>query len=231
VVDGQNEVRHATWKLWGNEVSLLRMGLNGTDAMATLLALNAISTLATSVGTTPHGRRQLAVAGAIVAAVTAGASRRRAGRAGPSPPPLRPAARRSASGGRREGRPDGSAGSHRRGDLRKWPPQRRRRAPVRAGSGGGADHRLRLHQARRAGQQGRSAFVAASGKQDALASFFTRFLLNCDQWDGYNAERKALMAHLKTNNIGNVVALTGDIHSFFAGTVNDDFDATGGGTP
>jgi alkaline phosphatase D len=44
-------------------------------------------------------------------------------------------------------------------------------------------------------------------------------------------ERKALMAHLKTNNIGNVVALTGDIHSFFAGTVNDDFDATGGGTP
>jgi alkaline phosphatase D len=73
--------------------------------------------------------------------------------------------------------------------------------------------------------------VAASGKKDALASFFTRFLLNCDQWDGYNSERKTLMAHLKTNNIGNVVALTGDIHSFFAGTVNDDFDATGGGTP
>jgi alkaline phosphatase D len=36
---------------------------------------------------------------------------------------------------------------------------------------------------------------------------------------------------LKSNNIGNVVALTGDIHSFFAGTVNDDFDAAGGGTP
>jgi alkaline phosphatase D len=76
-----------------------------------------------------------------------------------------------------------------------------------------------------------SSFVAASGKKDALAPFFARFLLNCDQWDGYNGERKALMAHLKTNNIGNVVALTGDIHAFFAGTVNDDFDAAGGGTP
>ena len=61
--------------------------------------------------------------------------------------------------------------------------------------------------------------------------FFTRFLLNCDQWDGYNSERKNLMAHLKSNAIGNVVAITGDIHSFFAGTVSDDFDAAGGGTP
>ncbi|MYN26358.1 alkaline phosphatase D family protein, partial [Duganella levis] len=76
-----------------------------------------------------------------------------------------------------------------------------------------------------------SAFVAASGKKDALSAFFTKFLLNCDQWDGYNSERKALMSHLKSNNVGNVVAITGDIHSFFAGTVNDDFDATGGGTP
>jgi alkaline phosphatase D len=188
VVDGQDEVRHATWKLWGNEVSLLRMGLNGTDAIATLLAVNAISTLA-SVGTTPHGRRQLAVAGAIVAGVTAGASRRRAGRAGPSPP-LRPAARRSAGGGRREGRPDGGAGSDRRGDLRKVAAAAAPARPAQRWRGGGADHRLRLHQARRAGQQGRSAFVAASGKKDALASFFTRFLLNCDQWDGYNASAR-----------------------------------------
>ncbi|PMQ14988.1 Phospholipase D [Janthinobacterium sp. AD80] len=76
-----------------------------------------------------------------------------------------------------------------------------------------------------------SSFVAASGQQAALAPFFTRFLLNCDQWDGYNSERKNLMAHLKNNAIGNVVAITGDIHSFFAGTVSDDFDAAGGGTP
>jgi alkaline phosphatase D len=76
-----------------------------------------------------------------------------------------------------------------------------------------------------------SPFVVASGKAAALAPYFRKFLINCDQWDGYNAERKALMSHLKTNAIGNVVALTGDIHSFFAGTVSDDYDAAGGGTP
>jgi alkaline phosphatase D len=42
-----------TWKLWGNEVSLLRMGLNGTDAIATLVALNAIGTLATRSAAAP----------------------------------------------------------------------------------------------------------------------------------------------------------------------------------
>jgi alkaline phosphatase D len=76
-----------------------------------------------------------------------------------------------------------------------------------------------------------SSFVIASGQQAALSSFFTKFLLNCDQWDGYNSERKALMQHLLTNKISNVVSVTGDIHGFFAGTVNDDFDAAGGGTP
>jgi len=53
-----------------------------------------------------------------------------------------------------------------------------------------------------------------------------QFVLNADQWDGYNAERKAMMAYLKSQNIGNVVALTGDIHAFFAGPVMDDYDAT-----
>ena len=55
--------------------------------------------------------------------------------------------------------------------------------------------------------------------------FFDKFILNADQWDGYNAERKALMAYLKAQSIGNVVALTGDIHAFFAGPVMDDYDA------
>ncbi len=52
-----------------------------------------------------------------------------------------------------------------------------------------------------------------------------RFILNADQWDGYNAERKNLMAFLKTNGIRNVVALSGDIHAFFGGQVMDDYDA------
>jgi alkaline phosphatase D len=52
-----------------------------------------------------------------------------------------------------------------------------------------------------------------------------RFIFNADQWDGYNAERKNLMAFLKNNGIRNVVALSGDIHAFFAGQVMDDYDA------
>jgi alkaline phosphatase D len=55
--------------------------------------------------------------------------------------------------------------------------------------------------------------------------YFANYLFNCDQWDGYNAERKDLMAHLKANNIQNVVALTGDLHAIFAGQVMDDYDA------
>ena len=71
-----------------------------------------------------------------------------------------------------------------------------------------------------------SSFVQASGRADALKAYFDRFLFNCDQWDGFNAERKALMAHLKGGNIRNVVALTGDLHCFDAGVVMDDYDAT-----
>ncbi|CAG2155668.1 hypothetical protein LMG31506_05468 [Cupriavidus yeoncheonensis] len=52
-----------------------------------------------------------------------------------------------------------------------------------------------------------------------------RIILNADQWDGYNAERKNLMAFLKANSVHNVVTLSGDIHAFFAGQVMDDYDA------
>ncbi len=40
--------------------------------------------------------------------------------------------------------------------------------------------------------------------------------LNMDQWDGYPADRKELMDHIKNNNIDNVVVLTGDIHTSWA---------------
>lgn len=68
-----------------------------------------------------------------------------------------------------------------------------------------------------------SAFVIASGKIDLLGQFFRKFLLNADQWDGYGKERKELMNHLLNNNIKNVVAVTGDIHAFYAGKVYNDF--------
>jgi alkaline phosphatase D len=228
----------STWKLWGNEVSLLRMGLNGVDAVATLLALNAVGTLATSVGSTAAAAGgNFPLAGAIVAAVTAGAS------AGVAQAGAAAIMMAYATAG-------GSAESQVAAGMRAGLTAAQASIAVAtytqtfiASSGIVAGTPAQLAataaqtiafgyikpdvQARKA----ESPFVAASGKKEALAAFFTRFLLNCDQWDGYNSERKALMSHLKSNNIGNVVALTGDIHAFFAGTVSDDFDAAGGGTP
>lgn len=57
------------------------------------------------------------------------------------------------------------------------------------------------------------------------SALLDEYLLNADQWDGYNAERKHLMAFVRDAGIHNLVALTGDIHAFFAGPVMDDYDA------
>jgi len=73
--------------------------------------------------------------------------------------------------------------------------------------------------------------VIPADKKAALTPFFDNFVLNADGWDGFDAERKDLMNHIKTNAIKNVVALTGDIHAFYAGEVRDDYRAVGGGTP
>jgi alkaline phosphatase D len=49
-----------------------------------------------------------------------------------------------------------------------------------------------------------------------------------DAWDGYAYERKQILDHILDNNVQNVVALTGDIHTFFAGTAYTTGDqATG----
>ncbi|MDQ0990361.1 alkaline phosphatase [Streptomyces sp. V3I7] len=40
--------------------------------------------------------------------------------------------------------------------------------------------------------------------------------LNPDQWDGYTDDRRELLAHLRSNAIGNTVFLTGDIHMAWA---------------
>jgi alkaline phosphatase D len=59
----------------------------------------------------------------------------------------------------------------------------------------------------------------------APAAFKAKFVLNADQWDGYNAERKYLMGQLLAKGVKNVVAVTGDIHAFYAGVVMADYDA------
>jgi alkaline phosphatase D len=71
-----------------------------------------------------------------------------------------------------------------------------------------------------------SASVAALNALIPPPSLLGNILFDADQWDGYNGERKDMMAFLKNNTIPNVVALTGDIHAFFSGAVMDDFDAT-----
>jgi len=46
-----------------------------------------------------------------------------------------------------------------------------------------------------------------------------------DSWDGYEAERKEILEHFVSNGVKNLAALTGDIHTFFAGdltTTGDD---------
>lgn len=52
--------------------------------------------------------------------------------------------------------------------------------------------------------------------------------VNGDAWDGYAAERSRLFAHLRDNDITDVVVLTGDIHTTWAAELTEDpFDPTG----
>ena len=51
--------------------------------------------------------------------------------------------------------------------------------------------------------------------------------LNPDQWDGYAIERGEILEHLRARGTDNIVALTGDIHTFFAGTVTTNGNSTG----
>ncbi|QIL43579.1 phosphodiesterase [Acidovorax sp. HDW3] len=217
------------WKLWGNEVSLLRMGINGTDAMAALLALNAMPVLAASIASTAASSTggNVALAAAVVAASTAGASQAVAAAAAQAVAAAvvaqRPAAAQGAGLTAAQAQVvaaayDAALAAQAAG------------AQAQAGAGaqaiavGWIQPDIRQNKAQ-------SRFVVESGKAAALGLFFQNFILNADQWDGYNAERKELMRFLADNAIGNVVALTGDIHSFFAGTVSTDFDAAGGGQP
>jgi len=48
--------------------------------------------------------------------------------------------------------------------------------------------------------------------------------VDLDQWDGYQQERNAILNVIKHNSIKNVVALTGDLHTFLAGYLKTDFD-------
>lgn len=219
----------ATWKLWGNEVSLLRMRVDGTNAIATLAALQAVSALSARIlaarDATAGG---VPAAAAIVAAVTAGASQSTAAAAAAA------IALADSTSADKMSAATFAGLSTAQAQLAVLAFDAAKAAAA-AGPTAQADAAA---QAIAFGfikpdviaRKQDSIFIPADRKA-SLAPYFQSIVLNADQWDGFNAERKALMGHLVDNGIRNVVALTGDVHAFFAGTVNDDHDAPGGGTP
>lgn len=206
----------AVWKVWGNEVSLLRMGLHGTNALATLLALSSVSTLNTSITDTADavtgGNNQLAAA--IVGAVTFGADSGTAGAA----------ATAIAGAGSDPDKVSAAVGAG----------LTLQQATVAvAAYNAGAAGTLAAAQTIsfgfikpdiQANKADSTFFQQALGPFASLVEpFFNKFLLNADQWDGYRRERTNLMNFLLANDIGNVVAVTGDIHAFFAGQVYNEY--------
>ncbi|WP_296226975.1 alkaline phosphatase D family protein [Ralstonia sp. UBA689] len=163
----QDQMRNATttWKLWGNEVSLLRMQIDATLAIASLLAAGLVQANAALAPL------QGAMTTALVTDLTTAVGN------GSYPTPAYAALKTVLA-------PAGISGA--------------------------------------AFDAGIAPLLNA---QLPPAALLGQFILNADQWDGYNAERKNLMGFLKTQNIANVVGLTGDIHAFFAGPVMDDYDA------
>ncbi|MEY4517195.1 MAG: hypothetical protein RL180_1541 [Pseudomonadota bacterium] len=215
----------ATWKLWGNEVSLLKMGIDGTAAIATLLALNSISTLASNIGNTiALTNGNVPVAAAIVAAATAGASTAIAGAAGQAIAVAVATSADPATAAVTAGLTAAQAGIA----VAAFNAAATSSAAGVTGQVTSAAQTIAFGYIKPdiIAHGAASPFVIAAGQATALGPFFAKFLLNADQWDGYNAERKDLMKHLKDHSINNVVAFTGDIHSFFAGQVMDDFSAT-----
>lgn len=61
-----------------------------------------------------------------------------------------------------------------------------------------------------------------SDEQDVVSLFRHRFYYKLDQWDGYRSERQQLIDAMA--QITNVVALSGDIHAFYAAELRADFD-------
>jgi alkaline phosphatase D len=58
----------------------------------------------------------------------------------------------------------------------------------------------------------------------APAPYNQVYIVNADAWDGYPTHRAELMGYLKSENIKNVVAITGDLHAFQCGTIRDNPD-------
>ena len=52
----------------------------------------------------------------------------------------------------------------------------------------------------------------------------TAVYVDLDQWDGYGEERKSLLNTFEQARVENLIAITGDLHTFLAGYLKPDFD-------
>jgi alkaline phosphatase D len=50
-------------------------------------------------------------------------------------------------------------------------------------------------------------------------------VVSADAWDGWPTERNELLTYLRTENIRNVVAISGDLHAHYGGLLMDNYDA------
>lgn len=62
----------------------------------------------------------------------------------------------------------------------------------------------------------------------APAPYDHAYVVNADGWDGYPSARAELAGYLLSENIANVVAITGDLHAFQCGVIRDNPDPTAG---
>jgi alkaline phosphatase D len=65
-------------------------------------------------------------------------------------------------------------------------------------------------------------------RQRLPSPFDREFVLDADTWDGYPSHRAELIGYLREHGIGNVVAISGDLHTFQCGVVRDDPDPARG---
>jgi alkaline phosphatase D len=69
-----------------------------------------------------------------------------------------------------------------------------------------------------------SAFARDAAPQLDIPEVPGGVYINLDQWDGYAAERAEIVRTLKQTGTRNVVVITGDLHSYLAGYVRENFD-------
>lgn len=264
----------ATWKFWGNEVSLLRMGLNGTNALGTLLSLSFVSPVATNIGNAAGASfgGNVRLASAYVGMSFFGASATAAGAA-------TPAMNTSFNNDLGSGLSPADAGQRATmvtnmvtaaltaaagvpvalsvtqatvgaiayvaafgeyAAMKDATAQATKAAQAICvggpseyfGPGDDMTYAPCVRNEIRANKTASSFYATALGNDATtmakVGAFFQKFVINADQWDGYRKERAELMNFLLGDNslskvVDNVVAITGDLHAFFAGTVYNEF--------